>query len=116
MLQTLLTALKQLLFALSCYGSKTHARAGIPAAPQQVCLWTWLPERHGIGGCNMMAQCLQQLSHCSAEDVKIANRCARWLACGTDACKAIAALGDQASTIARRVWAWQTRSLHWRRA
>ena len=46
-LQTLLTALKQLMFALSCYGSKTHARAGVPAAPQQVCDTRSLSEPHG---------------------------------------------------------------------
>lgn len=31
-LQTLLTGLKQLLFALSHYGAKAHARPGMPAA------------------------------------------------------------------------------------
>lgn len=51
-LQTLLTALKQLLFALSCYGSKTHARAGVPAAPQQVGDARGVSEPHsGIDGC-----------------------------------------------------------------
>lgn len=35
MLQTLLTGLKQLLFALSHYGAKAHVRPGMPAAPLQ---------------------------------------------------------------------------------
>lgn len=34
-LQTLLTGLKQLLFALSHYGTKVHARPGMPAVPVQ---------------------------------------------------------------------------------
>jgi len=34
-LQTLLTGLKQLLFALSHYGAKAHVRPGMPAAPLQ---------------------------------------------------------------------------------
>ena len=59
MLQTLLTGLKQLMYALSQYGSKTHARAGVPAAPQQVGI-----QQPGVVKTPWRQACLQGKAEC----------------------------------------------------